>query len=160
MVNSQVIAEIIDALKLDVNVDKIPSPIPVIEVGMKQTKRGFAIVGNQTTTGTLSISFSSVSHSDDQVYITGVTLSVSKDASCDVATGQILVYIYSADTGQIMNLTGMGILTLTAQTSQHNVIFTHPIKMKKGQTIAASGTFTAGSMTRTVAVSGYVDTVN
>lgn len=158
MVNSQVTAEIVDALKLDLNVDKIPSPVPVIEVG-KRVKSGFCYSSQSSASGTMSITPATMQTVNCEWYLTGILISSCKDATCDVATGAMFVVGYPSETGVATNMLAMGILTTTAQTSQIFVTFANPIKMMRNTNIQSTNTYTAGTWSRVIGVWGFRDPI-
>jgi hypothetical protein len=159
MVNSQVVAETIEAFKLDKQRDNIPNPIPVIEVGTKSTKNGFCLTANKTTTGSLSISAADLRVTDKTFFLTGFTFDMIKDATCDIATGNIPVFSVLFDTGVSVNLAALSVLTLTAQNMSISIHLSHPIKILKNSSISLGGTFSLGTMSRSLTVYGYVDEV-
>jgi hypothetical protein len=150
--NSQVTAEIRDALKLNVGTEKIPEAIPVIEVGMKLTKNAISRTGGSAATGSATIY---TTPTDQDFYLTGFNFSYSKNATCDVATGSINLTAFIQGANVAICL--LSVLTLTAEKDTISVTLTHPIKIDRGKAIAISGTFTAGAMARNGAIYGYID---
>lgn len=157
MVNFQVVKETIDALKIDVNAEMVPSAVPVIEVGMKKTKNGISKVGNRTSSGAGAI-YTAINNQD--FFITGVIFGLVKDATCDLATSAPA--ITATQDGVTINLICIPSLTLTAQNSIVSVdLSTHPIKIDRNTAINFSAsTFTAGTMIRAATIYGYYDECN
>lgn len=154
MVNSQLIHEVTDAFKLDLRVDKIPSVIPVCEVNPKHNKSQICKFVTKTTTGTLSIM---QTPTDQDFYLTGCTLSFSKDAACDMATGHLFIQCISD--GAIQVLCGLAILTTTAERDTISVQFRNPIKCDRNTAIQSVGTFAAGNCSRSATITGFIDEI-
>ena len=155
MVNSQVISEIINALKLDINVDKIPTPLPVVEVGLKLTKTAFTQNSQQNTTGAFTI-FTPRAGVD--TYRIGLEASYIKDATCDLATGYFGIYCnINGISKYLCYFTG---IALTASNGIINISFSHPIKVDRGTAVAFGGSFTAGVLSRAACIYYYEDEIS
>jgi len=113
--------------------------IPTIEVNPKIVKNGYSFPKSQSTTGTVYLGNPGGSTRD--FYITGVYVSFVKDASCDVATGDLQVDIPVLGTN--IAVVVMPVITLTAEKFSTFVSFGHPIKVDKGGNFQFTGTFTA-----------------
>jgi len=155
MANSQVIQEIIKALNLNVNRDKIPEPVPVIEVGRKS--KSTLIAGNSSSgSGTITIMSASTGPATrGDVYITGVMMSYVKNATCDVASGTMS--LNGTINGATTTITQLPLLTLTADNAQIALEFTQPIKLDLNSALTQASTYTAGAMVRSIIVYYYID---
>lgn len=91
--------------------------------------------------------------SDRDISITAVSLSLAKDATCNVATGAIEVT--ATVRGVTTALCGIAVLTTTAERDSISVSFPAPVMIDRGTAVAVSGTFTLGAMTRSITVHGY-----
>lgn len=154
MVNSQIIDRIADTLKLDLRVDTIPSPVPVIEVGTR-TCKGYSLSYSPLTTGAVSWSASTIGNDSGKVFLTSCSLSVMKDATCDMATGVLTVTVSLADTGLARGVVSIPVLTLTAQNNQVYIIFQNALELLKDSQITLSGTYTAGVCVRNMTCTFY-----
>ena len=159
MVNSQVTAEIVDALKLDVNVDKIPSPVPVVDVGRK-SRSGFSYLSTSSATGTMSLAASVLGTDRSEVYVTCINLSIAKDNVCDIGTGTVVVRLTQADTGITDNAVSLACITLTAQASNITMLFDRPLKLLRNTAITCNVTFSVGTMSRSFVVAGFRDLIS
>jgi len=158
MVNFQVVKETIDALKIDTNVEMVPSPVPVVEVGTKKSKNGIIITLTRSSTGTGTI-YTTLNSQD--FYVTSVTYVILKDVTCDAATAPATI---AAPIGGVSTaIAALPLITLTAQQIQQTLDFNmHPLKIDKNSAITLAGTqtFTAGVFIRTAVITGYYDEVN
>lgn len=120
---------------------------PVIEI----REKGFTKTAGSTGSGAVTVY---TTPTDKDFYICSGYYSISKDATCDSASGPISI-TYVQD-GQTMILLQVPIITLTAQTLTTTTCFPYPIKCDRGTNISMVGTFTAGAMTRVSGVSGFI----
>jgi hypothetical protein len=154
MVNSQVVAETINAFKLDQQRDNIPNPIPVIEVGMKLSKSSRLINAARGTTGTISIM---TTPTEQQFYLRRISMCIVKDATCDIPLG--IVACSSVINGVTTSLAQIPVLTLTAQ-EQNIVVPFNNVKLDKSAVIqVTSGAYSVGSMHRTIEIEYMIDEV-
>ena len=102
------------------------------------------------TTGSLT---AFTARSDQDTYITGITVVMAKDATCDTADGNIRIVITCG--GATLILCYIPIITLTAALYQFSIPFPNPLKMDRGTSLTFEGTFTAGKLQRCVTVTGY-----
>jgi len=152
MVNSQVVREVTEAFKIDRNVEALPQAIPTVEVGVKSTKEPYIISNYRILTGNLAGTVI-----PEGFYLMALQFGLVKDATCDVATGRASI---TAATAQgTVELTNIPILTLTAQEFNVFVDLKHPLKINAGSSITSSLTYTAGLMSRSYILIGYIDEV-
>lgn len=157
--NADVKQEIITSQRLQTTLgDEIKEPIPVIEVNSKLVKDGFAKNDSQTTTGNLGTTASSLGTVTQDWYLAALSFGFVKNATCDVASGTLQVTVTINGTSTVV--ASIPVLTLTAERADKFIIFPHPIKVDKNTTATMSGTFTAGSMIRSVTYIGWKDNVN
>jgi hypothetical protein len=156
MVNSQIVAETVNALKIDLNTEQVPAAIPVVEVGLKCSKTAeiFSTVNVATGTSTLLASADNIR---GDVYVTSIQFGVIKDATCDVATGSLPITVTIGGINKVIAY--IPIITLTAQNIVISCSFPHPIKIDRKTAITSVGTFTAGVMIRTYVMTYYIDEV-
>ncbi len=153
MVNSQVIAEIVDAYKLDRLQDNIPSPVPVIEVGNKLVKAvipAFTIVTNGTSGTMLTTS------ATNDTYITGAMLHIIKDASATSTS----IRLSATVGGVVKNILIIGGITLTAQNENSQISLSHPIKVDRNTNVVVTSTTNTGNFVASGVIYYYVDEVN
>jgi len=88
-----------------------------------------------------------------------VLLSYSKDVTCDMSTGRVTVTCVIDGITTIIAV--MSVLTLTAEHDTIVVHFKNPLRIDKNTNIKiGSVTYTAGLMSRTAVIMGYIDEVN
>jgi len=113
-----------------------------------------AIHNSNTASGNITLHTTS---DKKDTYVTGVLLSIAKDATCDISTGTINVN--STILGKVRRLADLAVLTTTAQSSQIFVNFPFPVKLDRNVAVNISGTFTAGACSRTGILFGYEEDV-
>lgn len=155
--NSDVTKELIRVGKLQINRDKIPGElaekvVPVVEVNpalLRKVNWGKSV--KSTTTGATAVLAAA---ENKQIYLTGATLGLAKNAACDIATGSLTIDV--SIEGQTLNILGLPIATLTASSEAISVNFNPAIKIDKGSAIyQTSLTWTAGAASRYSSVVGY-----
>lgn len=159
--NSKLTEELILGGRLQIS-DGVPSQImhtiqPVMEVNPKLLRTVNIVRGNRlTTTGQIT---AYITPTDKDFYLTYISASYIKDATCDSTTGRYDVSIVID--GATNALFAFPIITTTAQTGTFSQNFVQPIKLDKNSGITFSGTFTAGACARTISIGGYtVDNLN
>jgi len=149
--NTQVINEIRDALKLTTN-ERLPNPIPVIEVNPKLVKTDNYIYKVYTSSGSTTI-YTCPTNQD--TYLKEVVFSLIKNAACDGATGSVsfLVVVNGATLPFYIPT-----ITLTAQETSIKYRFPNGLKLDRGSIMSLSNnTFTAGIMVRSVGITYSTD---
>lgn len=125
--------------------DNLVPVVPIIPLGE------FTNSFSRATTGT-NTAF--VSSSDKDTYITGIIVTLLKDATCDMGDGTVRVIC--TVNGGTMILCYIPIITLTAQSIVIPITFPNPIRLDRGTSFNYEGTFTVGKCIRTITVTGYV----
>lgn len=120
-------------------------PIRPITRIMKDTR---AVTSGSNTTYTTP--------TDKDFFLDMLSLTVIKDAACDIATGRIAVTVTPMD-GTSREILSIPVITLTAQEINIVLPFPNPVLLARGSTIALSGTYAAGVMLRTLHVYGYTE---
>ena len=125
---------------------------PVININPKDYRR-CNIVRGQTlgTSGTTTAIYTTPS--DKDFYLCNYSLSIIKDATCDIASGAITASITVDGASRI--IAGIAVLTTTAQNSVITVSFNSPIRLDRNTSVSLTGTFTVGSLQRTHSIVGY-----
>lgn len=108
---------------------------------------------SSTTTGTVA---AYTTPTDKDFYVTGIDISMIKDAACDAASGGV-VTVSTTVKGITFSLARISGITLTAQSASKYCSFPFPIKVDRGVAINVTGTFTAGVLVRDIVVHGYTD---
>ena len=142
-----------DVLALDLARDKPPTTIkdevtPTYEIGPKITT--VIKQGSNTATTALTIYTTPV---DKDFYITYIAISVSKDVASDLQSVYLSVPTYGTQpvAGLILYLQ-----TLTAESQHVELSFPHPIKVTRNTALVLNGTRTAGTMTKSAVIGGYL----
>jgi len=87
-------------------------------------------------------------------YLTGAYISIVKDATCDIATGNITINVTQG--GQARTILAISVLTLTAQNSNISISFPTPIKVDRNTAILRSAiTFSAGAAASSIGINGF-----
>lgn len=153
MVNSQVVKEIVDALKLDMNIEKVPSPVPVIEVNPKLVKNVLLYNSTRNVSGAATIL---TTPTNQDYYLHGIEFDYTKDASCDMASGRLSISVVIG--GATYYVASFSVLTLTAQYSGRYIQFKTPLKLDRNSAIRFNGaTFTAGNLIQSVCLHYMID---
>lgn len=152
MVNSQQVKELVDALKLDRNVEKIPAAIPVVETNPKLLKN-LLINSNTASNATSATVFSTPATQD--YYLCAFTLSWCKDATATATLCALNVTVDGAVkiTGRISGIT----LVATEQTL--SVTLPHPIKVDRGTNINITNNNNVANVVASATIFGYIDEV-
>lgn len=131
--------------------------LPNCQPVMDMTPRNHRVVtfslnlNAQTSASTSTIGTSS---STRDTFITAVNLQVEKDATCDVADGQVT--LRAVFNGVATSIVSVPIMTLTAQSRGIAIPLVPPLKIDRGAAIQLTqGTFTAGKFIRNGTVLGY-----
>lgn len=96
--------------------------------------------------------------SDKDFYLTALIFTLTKDATCDMATGAVAVTAFLPTNATAQPIASHNAFTLTAQDKIIEISFPIPIKLTRGTLIALGGnTFTAGTCYRGVTVYGYTE---
>lgn len=153
--NKKIVANLQDNLKLNPTTDAIPRQVlptiqPVYEAGQRITES--TLSSNSTASGNLTLATTNTTR---DTYITFYSLSFIKDATCDVATGSIM--LVATLKGIQTVIARIPLLTLTAQ-SEHGVYcLEKPIRVDRGTSIyVTSDAHTAGNFVKTVNVGYYL----
>ena len=110
---------------------------------------------SQATTGTVSLQIPLLG--TKYFYLCGIEYSLVKDVACDVATGNLYFNIYTVEL-QAVPIAHIPVITATAQALTNTINFPYPIKLGRGAsafTLNIAGTFTAGTMTRSLTAWGF-----
>jgi len=148
--NTQVVNETRDALKLTTN-ERIPNPIPVIEVNPKLVKN-LKVLSGVATNATSSTLLTTPVNQD--IYICGAQLSIIKDVTSTSTYSSIR---FTDETEAVIALVAIPSLTLTAQTQSVAVTLTKPIKCKRGTTITITNTTNVANISAYAQVYYYAD---
>lgn len=156
--NARIKNYFIDILKLNPLQDVIPDYVkgdvqPVVEID----KPILNVSRSNSTAATTSATIYTTP-TDRDFYLTNVSLSYIKNATCDLATGSYTLTCFID--GQNVQLIRIPILTLTLQEGTINIDFDKPMKIDRNTVIGLAGaSFTAGAFVRAGAIQGYIDTI-
>jgi len=130
----------------------LPNVQPVIDMTPRFHRRADLLkAASRTTSGSATI-FQTDAGKD--TYITGLIFSVTKDSTCDMATGSVSL---SCTVGGIaQTLCTLSVVTLTAQDKEIAIEFPVPIKIDPSTNVTiGSQSFTVGACSRTAQIYGY-----
>jgi len=147
--NTEVYNEIRSALKTQLN-DKVPNPIPVIEVNPKQVKNSL------TTSGILVNGTSQpvALPTGKDLYIIGASIKWVKDAT---STSTYSSITYTSEDGAVLYLLRNAHLTLTAEAGSNSITFPHPIKVKRDTQLAILSSTNVANISVSAVINYFVD---
>jgi len=149
--NSETDREIRQALGLQMGVDTLPSPIPVVETNPK-VLRVINIIRRNTATNATSATIFAVP-TGKEFYLVAMQLNVIKDVT---ATSTVSSIEGTPENGAQVRLLTKDGLTLTAQDSTESICLPLPgIKMKAGTNITINNATATGNVTATGVIFGY-----
>jgi len=134
-----------------------PIAKPVIEINPRPTKlSNVCKSGNATNTSSITVF---QLPANKQFWLTSCYIALAKDATCDAATG-IWGLAVIVDGATVYPLR-LPIATLTASSQGMTLTLAAPLKVDVGTLISGSSlTFTAGTCSRTVGITGYIEDGN
>jgi len=153
MVNSQMIKEVSEAFKIDERVEKVPSAIPVCEVNPKVIKNIRSIATSTSSTSQTIVT----TPIDQDFYLVGCTLSVTKDAT---ATSVGTSITYTDEYSLSSSLCRIAGLTLTPQSQTVSVQLTHPILVKRNTAINLTNSTNVANIFAQAIIFYFIDEVN
>jgi len=159
---SDVIQKAVNDLSISQSGEKIPNEtLDKVQLTYSLNKQfsSFVLSTGSTSTGSMSVTLPSVSAGAD-TYITGINYSYVKDATCDVATGTLVASVTPDASNVSTNIVRLSVLTTTAQQDNVALVFPYPLKVKNGTTIGGSNTFSVGSLSRSITVTGFTTSSN
>lgn len=124
--------------------------VPVLDVTPHFHRRGTVYRGQSTSTGTITVYNGSAKK---RLVVTGYSLSIIKDATCDLASGVQEVIATQGGTSQ--RLAGYSSLVTTAQQVHITQSFKEPVFLDENTNVTFAGTFTVGAYVRLVLLYGY-----
>lgn len=105
--------------------------------------------GARSSTGSSTIY---TTPADKDFFLTFVTLTLTKDATCD----NTLTSVSVVNGGATTNLAIITSQTLTAYTNQIVVNLSYPLKVDRNTAIQLSATFTAGTLSTRTTLGGFI----
>jgi hypothetical protein len=156
--NTDLSKELIKGASIQVNRDLVPSQlaekvVPVMEVNPNLLRKANIYVGTGSAASGTSTVYTTPTNKD--FYLIGISMALIKDATCDTATGKVTINGTPDGLAQL-ELIGIPIITLTAQSASISRDFIMPILLKRNTTINSTQTYTAGLSSRTFSIIGYV----
>jgi len=155
---SDVIQKAVNDLNLQPGTDKIPTETldkVQLTYGLNRQFSSFVLRAGQTTSGTLTCTAPTLG-TGQEIYITQIGASITKDATCDMASGNMNVTLTPDGSGVSVNIPVITMLTTTAQDQAVVIPLPYPLKIKPNTNITQANTFTAGTCARGIFVMGFV----
>lgn len=152
MVNSQQISEVIDAFKVDLRVEKIPSSIPVVETNPKIV-RNIEITYGATATDATSATILTTP-TDKDFFILGSILSTSKSSAATALFSTITCTING-----LACVINKNIHNASAAANVQSPIWygNHPIKVDRGTNITVTNSTNNTFIQSSGLIFGYYD---
>lgn len=123
---------------------------PIIDMTPDFHRAGLSATASSGASGSVTV-YTGVA--GKKFFITGFLFSISKDATCDIASGNPTISYTQG--GIAKTLCGIAVITLTAERDSIHAQLAVPIPIDTGTSISMSGTFTVGVLRRFAAVYGY-----
>lgn len=158
--NQTIINNITDELRLNPIHDIIPRKVmpsisPVFEVNPKLAN----VAGSANSATSAGAATALTTSSSLDTYITGVCLSISKDATCDAASGTLGANV--TINGATISLVTLQHQTLTAIQDAIALSLPFPLKVDRNSTIRTTNlTFTAGACRVGITFNGFTREAN
>jgi len=160
---SDIIQKAINDLALSTTADAIPTETSdkvVLTYDLNKKFSNFIADSSKSTTGTLTVNLPTTDSKSD-VYVTGFDVSIIKDSTCDLATGNQFFTLVPDAQGIAKTLVQIPGIALTAQDAHVHADLTYPIKVKANSSVTLTpGTFTVGVCVRGVTVIGFITSSN
>lgn len=119
----------------------------------------FLITGTGNTTGTTTVAFPTVS-AGGEIFITNATMSLVKDATCDLASGRSSLTVVP-DLSNVATAIGSIVgIALTADAQSLSITFPYPLKIKNGSSASFGTTFSLGVCVRAFTLCGFTTSSN
>lgn len=149
----EVIQKLIDGLRLDVGLERIPMVVmdrvvPTFDIG-EDKDINIVSSGSSASTGTVTVF---TTPTDQDFYLFGASLSYDKDATADNTIIQMIATPRGKAAANIMNVLN---ITTTARQDSLVVAFERGILLDRNSTITLTGAFTVGALTRAANIWGY-----
>jgi len=130
--------------------------VPVIDINPKHSRELNLYLQYDQTTSAASVTVHTAASSAQDTYITNLTLSVIKNATCDSATSKIFIGVVPFGRATAIQLATITTLTLTAQNVVVSVNLLYPLRVEPGSLITMqSPTYTAGLTAASCAIQGF-----
>lgn len=155
--NPRTLAEIKKALQIQSGADPIhDQAIPTIECNPMLLRPQQIVKSTDATANSNSTLYTTPASGED-FYLCSASLDVSKDATCDMATGGLGQISVIVD-GATLNVAKLSGITTTAQNKTIVQTFSPPIKLDPGTAItgARGGAFTVGVCARSYCITGFL----
>jgi len=155
---SDVIQKAVNDLALSASDSIIPSEtLDKVQCVYSLNKQfsSFCASANSTSTGTTTITLPTID-ARSEIYITGIDCGIVKDATCDVASGQVALVVTTFEQGITKNVMAIPVLTLTAQDQHATLTLAYPLKIKPNTNATFNMSFTVGTSSRSACITGYI----
>ncbi len=156
MVNSQVVKEVIDGFKLDLNSDKIPPIIPVIDVNLKHNKNIDIIRTGECFDATSAIIYATPTSGD--FYLKSVVVSSIRDSTATALFYGVTAVINGV-TVFIVKVPQRATNAITPP-SVCQISFDNPIKIDKNSNINVVSDTNVALIKVTATIHGYIDEIS
>jgi len=159
--NSDTLFNLKEAISIQQGVDTItpeakPDFQPSIETNPRLLRIADLII-SATSSATGNLVVYTTPTGKQWFYLTGMSVCLIKDATCNQATGAIHV---NASVLGTKNLLSLATITLTAQQYAKEVIYSIPLRLDKGTQVAFNVSYTLGVMQRVINLYGYLSESN
>jgi hypothetical protein len=154
--SSDTLAALRDVSRLQNSVEQLPTTlstqiVPTVEINPLLVKPSEPLGFNtSSTTGSMVIFTSGVGYI---TYLTSLSFSFIKDATCDIADGKIDVS--TTVDGKLSNIGTLAVFTLTAQSGSMQLVFPHPLRIDPGASVSVGGSFSVGKLQRSANAQGF-----
>lgn len=148
---SSVVNNPIQELNLSVAVDKAPTELAAVVQPVYIFNPRYSYVGKVGTGATTASVTIYTTPTAKEFYLTSVWLSYTKDVVCDCTSVSIQVYVDGATMYWYLP-----VQSVTADSAGLSLALPFPLRLDKNSTIKVVGSFTAGAMTKTGSITGFI----
>jgi len=159
---TDVIQKAVNDLAISTSMDKVPTETldkVQLTYSLNKAFSSFCVSSVRSVTGTGTVSLPAIDERGE-IFITSINYNFIKDATCDIATGSIVVSITPKESGVSSTIIQRGVITLTAQSENVQVDLPYPLRLKPNTSLTHTGSFTVGVLVRSVTVIGFTTTSN
>lgn len=153
--NTEIIKEVVDSLKVDVLVEKVPEVVPTLEVHPRlvtcsQVVKYAVAVNNADTT-----IYQTPLNQD--FYLTSASICMLRDATATSIIHRLRITVDDgSSTGNLVELLAIPWITLTAGTQSMSISLPRPIKIKRGGYLSLMSTNTTGNYSFAGTITGFL----
>ena len=154
--NNDTIRELVKGANLQTGFDEVPSDlarsiVPTLEINAEMFRKSTIVRKGTASNATSATAYTTPA--DRDFYLTGCSLSVTKDATSTSTNSDIEIVPFGDIAVNILTISG---LTLTAQSDTTNIILPFPLKLARSSTIKVLNTTNVANVRAIGCAIGYI----